>query len=71
MPPPPNFSMMRKWEIVRPESGEESGIAANVMPRPIASQQRRITFAAALVERLSLEIRAVNARCVRDSPTDG
>jgi len=30
--------MMRKWEIVRPESGEESGTDANLMPRQTASQ---------------------------------
>jgi hypothetical protein len=31
--------MMRKWEIVRPESGEESGIAANSMPCSQTSQR--------------------------------
>ena len=29
---------MRKWEIVRPESGEESGISADIMLRPESSQ---------------------------------
>jgi len=31
--------MMRKWEIVRPESGEESGIGGNAMPRRKTSQR--------------------------------
>src|ERR1700726_2662169 len=39
IPPPPNFSIMRKWEIVCPESGEESGIGANLMLRPTPSQR--------------------------------
>jgi hypothetical protein len=36
---PPSFSMMQKWEIVSPESGEESGIAADIIQRPQASQR--------------------------------
>ncbi len=43
MPPPPNFSTMRKWEIVRPESGEDSGIGANLMLRPTASQRGSVS----------------------------
>ncbi len=39
IPLPPNFSMMRKWEIVRPESGEESGIAPDFILRPYVSQR--------------------------------
>jgi hypothetical protein len=31
--------MTRKWEIVRPESGEESGIGANSILRPETSQR--------------------------------
>jgi hypothetical protein len=33
--------MMRKWEIVRPESGDESGMDANAMLRPQTSQRVR------------------------------
>src|SRR5271168_5301319 len=39
IPPPPSFSMMRKWEIVFPNSEAESDICAHLRVRLKASQR--------------------------------